>query len=249
MTNRTTKLGLVILSGALLGALLGLDTTPLYAADTCLSGPKGAAPTGSHWYYRIDHAAKRNCWYVRAEGGEPKSASSAVVQTSPQARIQSQQPLQPSVANARAQASAADIGQSNGVVADTTPSVPQSNGQVSNSPATDNGQADLASRVARSNGRRERRANPIGRSGGDAECANTGGRCGTGRRTRQAIGLAFRSDAVACDHRCAGAALGFLQASSSSGARLAVQAGLTIAKIGVRRGTRSTLAHQFARRR
>ena len=38
------------------------------AADDCLSGPKGATPEGSHWYYRVDHATKRHCWYLRAEG-------------------------------------------------------------------------------------------------------------------------------------------------------------------------------------
>ena len=34
------------------------------AADDCLSGPKEQTPQGSHWYYRIDHATKRHCWYL-----------------------------------------------------------------------------------------------------------------------------------------------------------------------------------------
>ncbi|NOJ48257.1 hypothetical protein [Bradyrhizobium archetypum] len=37
------------------------------AADACLSAPKGATPSGSHWYYRIDRATKRQCWYLREE--------------------------------------------------------------------------------------------------------------------------------------------------------------------------------------
>jgi hypothetical protein len=37
-------------------------------ADDCLSGPKDQTPQGSHWYYRIDRATKRQCWYLRAEG-------------------------------------------------------------------------------------------------------------------------------------------------------------------------------------
>ena len=37
------------------------------AAD-CLSAPNSAAPQGSHWYYRLDRATKRKCWYVRALG-------------------------------------------------------------------------------------------------------------------------------------------------------------------------------------
>ncbi|MCA6113432.1 hypothetical protein J6524_00600 [Bradyrhizobium sp. WSM 1738] len=37
------------------------------ATDSCLSAPKGATPAGSHWYYRIDRATKRQCWYLREE--------------------------------------------------------------------------------------------------------------------------------------------------------------------------------------
>jgi hypothetical protein len=37
------------------------------AADSCLSTPKGATPSGSHWYYRIDRVTKRQCWYLREE--------------------------------------------------------------------------------------------------------------------------------------------------------------------------------------
>ena len=36
-------------------------------ADNCLSGPKGAIPAGHHWYYRIEHPSKRQCWYSREE--------------------------------------------------------------------------------------------------------------------------------------------------------------------------------------
>ena len=36
-------------------------------ADSCLSAPSGATPTGSHWYYRIDRVTKRQCWYLREE--------------------------------------------------------------------------------------------------------------------------------------------------------------------------------------
>jgi len=43
-------------------------------ADTCLSGPKGALPAGGHWYYRVDRATKRNCWYI----GEEKDKSARI---------------------------------------------------------------------------------------------------------------------------------------------------------------------------
>jgi len=106
------------LNAVLIGSLASV--TLAHAADNCLSGPKGAAPKGSHWYYRIDHATKRNCWYVRAEGEKPAaSASSSVSSASPQAET----PLQPSVANARAEASPADVGQSNAAAAMPAPAV------------------------------------------------------------------------------------------------------------------------------
>ena len=37
------------------------------AADDCLSEPKDETPEGSHWYYRIEHGTKRQCWYLREE--------------------------------------------------------------------------------------------------------------------------------------------------------------------------------------
>ena len=43
---------------------------PSHAADDCLAGPNAATPQGSHWYYRVDRATHRNCWYLRPEGSE-----------------------------------------------------------------------------------------------------------------------------------------------------------------------------------
>jgi hypothetical protein len=76
------------------------------AADGCLSVPWGDAPAGSHWRYHIDHVNKRNCWYLRQDGG-------GLSQASPQSPKQAQQntippappspPAKPSVADARAE--------------------------------------------------------------------------------------------------------------------------------------------------
>lgn len=33
-------------------------------ADDCVAAPKGAAPQGQHWYYHIDRATRRKCWYL-----------------------------------------------------------------------------------------------------------------------------------------------------------------------------------------
>jgi len=69
MTNRMGNSVAAILLGALASVTLVVAVNGVArATEACLSGPKGAAPKGSHWYYRIDHATKRNCWYVRAEG-------------------------------------------------------------------------------------------------------------------------------------------------------------------------------------
>ena len=135
MSNRMGNAGTAILIGALATVTL---VGAAHAADNCLSGPKGAAPKGSHWYYRIDHATKRNCWYVRAEGEKPvASQNSSIAQAPPPAETS----LQPSVANARAEAGPADIGPSNGVTAEPAPS-----GADSNAPAADSGPSTVASR-------------------------------------------------------------------------------------------------------
>jgi hypothetical protein len=38
------------------------------AGDTCRASPGAAAPQGQHWYYRVDRATKRHCWYLDTEG-------------------------------------------------------------------------------------------------------------------------------------------------------------------------------------
>jgi hypothetical protein len=144
MTNRMGNSGTAILIGALASVTLVVATNgAARATETCLSGPKSAAPKGSHWYYRVDHATKRNCWYVRAEGEKPvASQTSSVGQTSPQAEI----PLQPSVANARAEANPADIAQSNAGAAERAPPAAATSDQASDAAAADNGQSAVSSR-------------------------------------------------------------------------------------------------------
>ena len=46
-------------------ATISHGATP--AADDCLAGPKDQAPQGGHWYYRIEHATNRHCWYLKDE--------------------------------------------------------------------------------------------------------------------------------------------------------------------------------------
>ena len=43
-------------------------------ADDCLTAPNSPAPQGSHWYYRLDRASQRKCWYVRTAGQRVQQA-------------------------------------------------------------------------------------------------------------------------------------------------------------------------------
>src|SRR5258708_7354482 len=81
MQNRTAKFVSAIFASLLAGACLTtVSDNTAHAADSCLSGPKGALPQGGHWYYRIDHATKRHCWYI---GDEKEKLTRAAPQGSP----------------------------------------------------------------------------------------------------------------------------------------------------------------------
>ena len=47
-------------------------------ADDCLAAPNSPAPQGSHWYYRMDWAKQRKCWYLRAPGQPSQQAAAQV---------------------------------------------------------------------------------------------------------------------------------------------------------------------------
>jgi hypothetical protein len=99
MPKRTAKFASAVFVNILAGiplATVALGETP--TADDCLPGPKAETPPGGHWRYRIDHANKRNCWYLRTEGS---GLSQAAPQNAPQAP--SPPPAKPSVADARAE--------------------------------------------------------------------------------------------------------------------------------------------------
>ena len=70
---------------ALLASFVGLTVTaaraepataasPAAAAANCLAGPNGQAASGNHWYYRVDRASGRHCWYQRPGSGVSRSA-------------------------------------------------------------------------------------------------------------------------------------------------------------------------------
>jgi hypothetical protein len=76
MSNRAAKFVSAIFASVLAGASLATLQPGATRADDCLSAPKDETPEGSHWYYRIEHATKRHCWYLRQEG-EPQTQTAA----------------------------------------------------------------------------------------------------------------------------------------------------------------------------
>jgi len=105
MPNRTAKFASAIFAGLLAGAAIAtISDSTADAADDCLSGPKGETPEGSHWYYRIDRATKRHCWYLREES-EKLSQAAPPAPTSPAKPVtaKTETTMQRSVADARAE--------------------------------------------------------------------------------------------------------------------------------------------------
>jgi hypothetical protein len=68
-----------------------VSLTAASAAETCLEAPKGAAPAGQHWKYRLERGTQRKCWRlvqvdrkvaspqtpVQAEGDDDEEATPA----------------------------------------------------------------------------------------------------------------------------------------------------------------------------
>ncbi|WP_027542980.1 hypothetical protein [Bradyrhizobium sp. WSM2254] len=112
MGNRTAKFISALVGSIIAGAPLAAvsqnapsaSNTANAAAD-CLASPKSTAPQGQHWHYRLDRATKRQCWYLRAEGGKATQSAQATADT-PDA----DSAATPSVQNARAEYIAPQIG-------------------------------------------------------------------------------------------------------------------------------------------
>jgi hypothetical protein len=104
MTKRAAKFASAIAASMLAGAPFATpsQSAPSTAAD-CLSGPKQPTPQGSHWYYRIDHTAKRQCWYLRAEREKPSQAAAQDPAPSISPAASPEKGVPRSVANAHAE--------------------------------------------------------------------------------------------------------------------------------------------------
>jgi hypothetical protein len=105
MPSRTARFASALFASFLAGTpITTLSLSTARAANECLAGPKEQTPPGGHWYYRIDHASKRNCWYLREEG--EKLSQGTPPNSSPSAKPVAPRPaaaMQPSIADAHAE--------------------------------------------------------------------------------------------------------------------------------------------------
>jgi hypothetical protein len=68
MSHVTTKVASTLLIGVAAAAVsTALPSRAVFAADSCLTEPKGDGAQGKHWYYHIEHGTGRHCWYLRGQ--------------------------------------------------------------------------------------------------------------------------------------------------------------------------------------
>lgn len=108
MPNRTAKFASTIFAAFLAGTSF---TTMSYgappAAEDCLSAPNDQAHQGGHWYYHIDRATKRHCWYLgEARGKLSQAAAPASSASAKPAAPKTEPAMQRSIADAHAELTA-----------------------------------------------------------------------------------------------------------------------------------------------
>jgi len=57
---------LALISAAIL--VTGYSSLGEAKGDDCKAKPEGSSPAGLHWYYRVDRASGRHCWYLHEQG-------------------------------------------------------------------------------------------------------------------------------------------------------------------------------------
>jgi hypothetical protein len=98
--------GSIALVAALLMGVGVAVATSIARANDCLTAPNALTPQGSHWYYRLDRASQRKCWYVRAmpkpaaDGASMSVSPSDTTPPSPHAEIHAVRPNAASVSSA-----------------------------------------------------------------------------------------------------------------------------------------------------
>jgi len=115
MQNGQWGLASTLVFCSIIAAVSAMPARSASAAADCLSAPKDSTPQGKHWYYRVDRPTKRACWYLGEEGRSTSrnstrtsSAQTPSESTAPDKAATQQtnkEPLQPAIANARAELS------------------------------------------------------------------------------------------------------------------------------------------------
>jgi hypothetical protein len=72
----TPAIALGVLAAAI---MLGADCAA-FAADDCLAAPNRPPAPGGHWYYHLDRASDRKCWYLAEPAGPAPVAQPPLAQ-------------------------------------------------------------------------------------------------------------------------------------------------------------------------
>lgn len=84
-SSRTARAAAALLlpaAAVLLGSPGPAVSQAAAAAPECLAAPNDTPTAGRRWFYRLDRASNRKCWYLR-EAGEPRSASAQSADATP----------------------------------------------------------------------------------------------------------------------------------------------------------------------
>ncbi len=92
MSKRVPPLVPAVSAGLFVAVIvLGADRAA-FAADDCLAGPDRPPAPGGHWYYHLDHASDRKCWYLVEPVARPATAETVPAQPAPEPPPAPQQP-------------------------------------------------------------------------------------------------------------------------------------------------------------
>ena len=67
-----------LVSTGMIGGALGAGADNASAADDCTTESNLVPPKGSRWYYHIDRATDRKCWYIAALASAPAAQGASV---------------------------------------------------------------------------------------------------------------------------------------------------------------------------
>jgi hypothetical protein len=63
--------------------LISLGSRVAHPAGNCLAAPNLQAGQRGHWYYRINHATRRKCWYTASQGIKARRGPQSTARPSP----------------------------------------------------------------------------------------------------------------------------------------------------------------------